>query len=368
MNKKIMIVANDTSYIYKLRKDILEKILIEGYNLVVVSSKANYVSEIEDLGIKIIDLNISRHGKNPFSDLVLYKKIRTILRDEQPNIVFTYNIKPNVYFGRACRIYKIPFVPNITGLGGALLNPGLVKKISTLLYKVGMKGASTVFFQNEFNKDFFINNGIISKSKDYTILPGSGINLEKNVYKNYPIDDSKIIFITIARIMKDKGISELLDAAVSIKQKYLNVEFQLVGDYDDIGYKDRIEKLDKDGIIMYLGHRKDVNRLIERSYCMIHPSYHEGLSNVLLEAGATGRPVIASDVPGCKETFVDGKTGLSVKPCDSNDLIRKIEEFISIPYEKKVEMGKANRSYVEKNFDRRIVVEKYLECIEKFAK
>lgn len=208
----------------------------------------------------------------------------------------------------------------------------------------------------------------MEKTKDNVILPGSGINLDKFKCSVYPETESVISFIMISRIMKDKGIEEYLNAVENIKLRYPNTEFNLVGEYDDISYKSRIETLDNKDIINYLGYRKDIPKLIEKSHCLIHPSYHEGLSNVLLETGATGRPVIASDIPGCKETFIDGESGFAVKVKDSDDLISKIEQFINLPYETKKQMGKANREHVEKNFDRKIVVEKYIESIEKYAK
>lgn len=368
MKKKVMIVANDTSYIYRLRKEILEKILLDGNELVVVSKKINYVKEIEGLGSKIINLDIPRHGTNPINDLNLYRHIKRVLKSEDPDIVFTYNIKPNVYFGLACNKMSIPVIPNITGLGGALLNPGFVQFISSKLYKAGLRKSKIVLFQNEFNKDFFLKNKIIDENDRTYVLPGSGINLVNYYYFDYPDSIDTIRFIMISRIMKDKGISEYLDAAENIKSKYPKTEFLLVGDYDDVSYKDRIDILNNKGIINYLGYRKDINELIKKSHCLIHPSYHEGLSNVLLEAGATGRPVIASDIPGCRETFIDGKSGLSVGPKDSDDLTNKIEKFINLPHKEKEQMGKANREHVERNFDRKIVVDKYIECIEKFAR
>lgn len=366
--KKVMIVANDTSYIYRLRKEILDSILIHDNELVVIAKKKNYVKDLEVLGCKFINLNIPRHGTNPINDLRLYRNIKKILKSENPDIVFTYNIKPNVYFGIASSKLGIPFVPNVTGLGGAILNSGTVQKIASALYKRGVKDAEIIFFQNKNNKEYFYNNKIIDQSKDSIVLPGSGINLEKYSYYEYPNYKDSIRFIMVARIMRDKGVFEFLDAAGKIKAKYPNVEFILVGDYDDLSFKERIENLNDIGIINYLGYRQDIDELIRKSHCLIHPSYHEGLSNVLLEAGATGRPVIASDIPGCRETFIDGVSGFTVKARDSDDLTHKIEDFINLSYEEKAQMGKANREYVEKNFDRRIVVDKYIECIEKYAR
>lgn len=370
MNKKktILFAANDTTFVYNLRKEIVENLCNMGQKVVVVAELKDYIKEIEDIGCTLIDLKVPRRGKNPLSDIKLYNQIKQILIKNKPDIVFSNSIKPNVYFGIASSNLSIPFVPNVTGLGGALLNTGLVNNIASTLYKLGVKDAKTIFFQNNYNKEYFYSNKLIGKSKDCLVLPGSGINLEEYTYSEYPNITSVISFMMIGRIMKDKGISEYLNAAESIKSKYPNIEFNLVGDYEDLSYKSRIDNLNNEGIINYLGYRKDIKELIKKSHCLIHPSYHEGLSNVLLEAGATGRPVIASDIPGCKETFIDGISGLAVKVKDTDDLTDKIEKFINFSYDKKMEMGKSNRKHVEKKFDRKIVVEKYIECIDKYAK
>ena len=366
--KKIMLAANDTTFVYNLRKEIIESLIEKEYDVYIVAQETNFIEEIEYIDCNLINLQIPRHGTNPIADLNLYKQINNILKEIRPDIVFSNSIKPNIYFGMACKKHNIPFIPNITGLGGALLNPGKVQKIASNLYKLGIEDADLVFFQNESNKNFFFDKNIINKSKDYFILPGSGINLNENVYREYPLEKNNVKFIMIARIMKDKGIREFLQVAENIKSKYTNVEFNLVGDYDDLIYKELIENLVNKNIINYLGFRKDINDLISESHCLIHPSYHEGLSNVLLEAAAAGRPVIASDIPGCKETFINQVSGLSIKPKDSNDLMEKVELFINIPYEDKVQMGIENRKYIENKFDRKFVVRKYLECIEKYAK
>lgn len=366
--KTILFAANDTTFVYNLRKEIIEDLQNKGQNVIIVAEFKDYIEEIKNIGCTLIELKIPRRGKNPISDVNLYNQIKSILKENNPDIVFSNSIKPNVYFGIASNKLGIPFVPNVTGLGGSLLNPGAIQKIASALYKLGVKNAKTIFFQNNFNKDYFYTNKIIDGSKACLVLPGSGINLEKYTYHEYPETSEYIRFIMIARIMKDKGIIEYLNAAEKIKSEHSNIDFMLVGDYDDLSFKERIDKLNSKGIIKYIGYRKDINELIKNSHCLIHPSYHEGLSNVLLEAGATGRPVIASDIPGCRETFIDGVSGLAVKVKDSEDLIHKIEEFINIPNDKKVQMGKANRNHVAKNFDRKIVVDKYIECIEKYAK
>lgn len=368
-NNKIMIIANDTTYTYNLRKELLEEFIKKGNDVIVVATKDKYAEEIKGMGIMIINIDIFRHGTNPCSDLIFFFRILWVLMNNKPNIVFTFNIKPNIYGGIACNLLNLPFIPNITGLGGALVNDGIIKMITKLLYKFGILGVNEVLFQNQDNKNYFMSEKIIGKQKESYTLPGSGINLDKINFNDYPKDEVVIKFLTVCRIMKDKGVDELLNSIKHIKKIFgSKVEFYIAGSYDDLTYKTIFEEMVHTNYMTYLGQVNNVPKLMKDFHCIIHPSYHEGISNVLLEAGAIGRPVIASDIPGCRETFIDGESGFAVKVRDSNDLISKIEQFINLPYETKKEMGKINRAHVEKNFDRKIVVKKYIECIEKYAK
>lgn len=375
---KILILTNDAQGFLLFRKELLEELLnaksfINNNNnfiveeILVCAPNSDYSNDIAKIGCMYKNVSMDRRGKNPLKDYKLIKEYERIIDNFNPNVILTYTIKPNIYGGIAAKKQKIPYIVNITGLGTSIHKNNITSKFIKKLYKIGVKGASEIFVQNKSNLEFFKNN--ILADANYNLIPGSGINLERFVYKEYPSDTQPIKFITIGRIMKDKGIDELLESIVKIKKEFgSKVEFHIAGSYDDVSYKDKIDSLNKVGTINYLGLRNDIPQIIGDYHCIIHPSYHEGLSNVLLEAGATGRPVIASNVPGCKETFIDGVSGLAVRVKDSDDLIRKIEEFINIPYEKKVQMGKANREHVEKNFDRKIVVQKYIECIEKYAR
>ena len=197
------------------------------------------------------------------------------------------------------------------------------------------------------------------------LLTGSGVNLEMNRFRKYPEDGRKLMFLTVGRIMKDKGIEELLMCAEKIKERYPNVIFRLVGMFDQEQYRPMVEKAVKKGNIEYLGQRDDVPELMAQSHAIIHPSYHEGLSNVLLESAACGRPIIASDIPGCKETFDNGITGIGFSPKNTQALIEAVEKFIQLPYEKKIDMGMLGRKKVEVEFDRNIVIETYLEEMRK---
>lgn len=376
---KILILANDSNGLLLFREELIKELLCP--NVYIdnnpIDSKKNEViisvpdtkekNKFEDIGCKVIISRFKRNGKNPINDLLLSFQYIKIIRKYKPNIILTYTIKPNIYGGIASYICRKPYITNITGLGTSIYNDNFLSKIIKKLYYLGVKKSSAIFVQNEHNLKFFKKN--ILKNENYLLIPGSGINLSKFAYKKYPEKQRPIKFLTIGRIMRDKGIDELLSAIQRIKIKFGDrVEFNLAGSFDEVSYKIIIDELNNKKIINYLGQIDNVPQIIGDYHCIIHPSYHEGLSNVLLEAGASGRPVIASDIPGCSETFVDNLSGLAIKVKDSDDLTRKIEEFIRLPYEQKSQMGFENRRHVEKKFDRKIVVNKYLECIKKYAK
>lgn len=367
MRNKILILANNDVGLFNFRYELIDRLLNSDYEVHISLPYGPKVDKLKSIGCIYHETNMDRHGKNPYNEIKLYRIYKKIIKNVAPNCVLSYTIKPNIYGAIAANKLDIPFIANVTGLGTALENNNILQKIIITMYRYAFRNVEKIFFQNTSNKKFFVENKIINSG--YDNLPGSGVNIEKFQLKDYPDDKGNLKFLTIGRIMKNKGIDELLDAAVELKKKYNDaISFYLVGDFDDQSYRQRIDKLVEEDVINYLGFRNDIDSLIDNSHCIIHPSYHEGLSNVLLEAGASGRPVIASDIPGCRETFIDGVSGLAVKVKDSNDLISKIEQFINLPYDTKKRMGKANREHVVKNFDRKIVVEKYIESIEKYAK
>lgn len=359
---RILILANDGGGLYSFRKELLESIIKDGHRVHVSFPNGNYVSKISNLGCKYIECSyLERHGKNPLKDLALLFHYLKVLDNVKPDIVLSYTIKPNIYGGMACRLKRIPYITNITGLGNSIQNGGILQKLALVLYKCGIRSALKVFFQNTANKDFMAKHGIV---KNTETLPGSGVNLEQHCFEEYPEDDRKIIFTTIGRIMRDKGINEILSAAEIIRKKYPFVHFRLIGGFDE-AYQDIVERAVRDEIIEYIQEQTDIHPFIKESHAIVHASYHEGMSNVLLESAATGRPVIATNIPGCQETYEEGVSGIGFLPRNTKDLVRALEEFINLPYEKKTEMGIAGRRKMEREFDRQIVIKRYLEEINK---
>jgi galacturonosyltransferase len=274
----------------------------------------------------------------------------------------TYTIKPNIYGGFACRIFNIPHIANITGLGTAIENGGLLQKFLLMLYKSGLKKAACVFFQNESNKKYFEKNNIVMTK--VVLLPGSGVNLTQHSFEEYPDDSDGVRFLYIGRIMKDKGINELLEAIVIVKKAYPNVHFDIVGPCEE-DYEIKLLEMDSQGLLSYYGEQESVHGFLKNAHALINPSYHEGMSNVLLEAAATGRPVLASNIPGCRETFEEAVSGFGFEAKSAESIKNTIIKFIELPYKRKKNMGLAARGKMEKEFDRTIVVDAYMQEIGK---
>ena len=353
--KKVMILANNDVGLYKFRKELIE-VLLEEYEVHIVLPRGNFVDELVQMGCIFHATEFQRRGTNPFSDLALLNKYRSLLREVSPVAVLTYTIKPNIYGGIACAERNIPYIANITGLGTAVENAGVLQIITTTLYKFALRKAKKVFFQNEDNLLFMKNKGIVRAN--YDLLPGSGVNLKQYRAMPYP-DGDTIDFIFVARVMKEKGIDQYLEAAEYITGKYPNIRFHICGGCDE-DYEQILRQKSEAGTIIYHGPVGDMLPVYEMSSCTIHPTYYpEGMSNVLLESCASARPIITTDRPGCREIIDDGINGFVCRQQDSRDLISKIEKFLVLSREERVKMGLMAREKVEREFDRRIVIEKY---------
>ena len=304
-------------------------------------------------------MDLARHGLNPFHELSLIFYYKKLLKEVQPDIVFSFTIKPNLYGSLVCGMMKVPLVANITGLGTAIENGGFLKKILTLFYKIAFLKVQRVFVQNEENKKFFVDNNIaVNKLK---LIPGSGVNLNRFSPLEYPNEEKSIEFAFISRIMKEKGIEQYLETAKVIKEKYPNTLFHVCG-FCEAEYEGRLKEYDNLGIVKYHGMVRDIKTILKDISCVVHPTYYpEGLSNVLLESAACARPIITTNRSGCREVIDDGINGFIVNQKDAKDLIEKIVKFLSLTHSQRIQMGLAGRKKVETTFDRQIVVEAYIE-------
>ena len=365
---KVLILANNDVGLYKFRKELISELLHPGSYLenrtaepceVFISlPNGGFVSELVDMGCVFIDTPLERHGTNPIAELKLKNRYKQIIREVCPDIVFSYTVKPNIYGGMACKALKVPCIMNITGLGTAVENGGIMQKIMLLLYRLALPGAQKVFFQNSDNESFFTEHNLAVGKHD--MLPGSGVNVDYYSVWDYPSEDT-VEFVFISRIMKEKGIDQYLEAAKTIRKKYPQTRFHICGACEP-EYDGELQKLIDDETVIYHGLVKDIAAIHKVTHCTVHPTYYpEGMSNVLLEACASGRPIMTTDRAGCREIIDDGVNGFVVKQKDSDDLIDKLERFINLPYEQKKAMGLAARAKVEKEFDRKVVVRKYVD-------
>lgn len=361
MNSRILILTNNIAGLFAFRREVMKALVEAGYSLYIsYPDQDERAGCFEEMGCTMLFTPFNRKGMNPFADLDLLRRYLRLMKSLKPVAVLTYTIKPNIYGGLAAAMCRVPQVANVTGLGDALENPGVLKSLTVWLYKTGLKKCRRIFFQNESNLQTCIKVGIATKEKSY-LLPGSGVNTDFHCYQEYP-DEESVKFLFISRLKKDKGTQEYFDAAVAVKKKYPCAEFHIVGPKEE-AFDAQLSELQANGVVKYFGEQIDVRPFIGAVHCTVMPSYHEGMSNVNLESSANGRPVITTDVPGCRETVDDGKTGYLVNAKDALDLAKKMEKFILLPYEQKKHMGLAAREKVEREFRRQIVVDAYLNEI-----
>lgn len=354
--KRLLILANSDSAIFKFRSELIEELSKE-FAIGIGIPFGQYMELIDNEKYEFFDIPINRHGLNPFEDIKLYWRYRKLIKEFKPDAILLYTIKPNLYGSMAAHRFGIPCLCNITGLGSALETSGALQHLLVMMYRYAMQHVDTILFQNVHGKDFFIKNRIGNESQ-YYMIPGSGVNLDR--FKLLPYPEGKVVrFFFIARIIKEKGIDEFLYVANRFREERKEAEFHVCGACED-DYDGILKDADRKGIIKYHGLVKDIRAMYEVSSCVILPSYYpEGQSNVLLEGAASGRPLITTDHPGCREAVEDGVTGFLVKKKDGVDLYEKAYQIYQMSVKERIAMGLAGREKMKKEFDRTIVIEAY---------
>lgn len=362
--KTLVFVSNSFGSLYNFRQELICQ-MAEQYRVVIVTPMNDEDYALYETwkarGIFLEETFLSRRGKNPLQEGKLIQQYRRLLERIKPDLVITYTIKPNIYAGMACHSLGIPFFANITGLGSAFQGNGILRLLSAFLYRKSLKNAEVVFMQNKEIESVFHKHGI--RGKKMILVPGSGINLEKFRVLPYP-EENVNRFLYIARIMKEKGAEEFFYAAEQLKMRYPQACFDVVGFCEET-YEEKLKDLETRGVIKYHGWQTDVRMFLQKAGCVVQPSYHEGLSNVCLEAAAAGRPLLVSDIPGCRETVNEGLSGFVFPPGDKTALLDCMERFYRLDYAEKTAMGVEGRKKMEKEFDRKKVVLVYREQIER---
>lgn len=360
--KKVLFLANHYLTLYSFRRELIEKLCREGCE-VVLSIPADPENEyFRKLGCRIIETEVARRSLNPIKDIRLTLDYIRLLRREKPDIVFSYTIKPNAYGSIASRITGCRQICNITGTGETLRHSALVRNIVHMLYKVSIRHCEKVFFQNTSDRAYFIKHGLVREERS-AMLPGSGVNLANFAYTPMQ-EDGETRFIYIGRVMGLKGIDQFIQAARIVRKDRPDAKFYIAGFAEEGRYRELVEKSHAEGLIEYLGFRKDIADWIRRCHCTILPSHGgEGVPNVLLESAATGRACIASRIPGSIDVVDDGKTGYLFTAGNADELAACILRFLSLSFAQRCEMGRAGREKVEKSFSREIVISAYMDEI-----
>nr|WP_269145774.1 glycosyltransferase family 4 protein [Anaerostipes faecalis] len=354
-----MILTNHSYMLYQFRRELIQK-LMENYNVVLSMPYVGHEEDFKEMGCRCIETPIDRRGINPKTDWKLIRTYLKMLKEEKPDMVVTYSIKPNIYAGLVCSLLNIPYCANVQGLGTAFQKPGLAEFV-TILYKLAFRKVKTVFFENKENAREFRKRKILSQNQQ-TILPGAGVNLEHYTYFPYKEADS-IHFLFVGRVMEEKGVNELFRAMKALKKQYgEKVVLDMIGFFED-EYKQEVEELQKEDIVKFHGFQEEVRPFYKKAHCVVLPSYHEGMSNVLLEAAASGRALITSDIPGCREAVSKGINGYLCKVKNAKDLYKKMQQFVELSPEEREMMGQKGRQKMKKQFAKEMVVEKTIRAI-----
>ena len=367
MADKVVIAVNTAWNIYNFRAGLIRALIKEGFEVLALAPPDDYVPHVKSLGCRYVALPMDNKGTHPGRDLRLLWNFYRILRRERPKVYLGYTVKPNVYGSLAAHALRIPVVNNIAGLGAVFIRQGILTWLVRLLYRLALRSSQCVLFQNEDDRRMFISDGLVKADRTHRI-PGSGIDpnafpyIEPNSLNGRPFR-----FLLIARMLWDKGVGEYVAAAEQLRMRYADVEFQLLGFLDVQNpaaiTREQVRAWVDRGLVNYLGVSDDVRPHIARSDCVVLPSFREGVPRTLLEAMAMGRPIIATDAPGCRDVVDHEVNGYLCRTRDAKHLAEMMERMISLQQGHRVAMGRKGREKVERQFDERIVIERYLDLI-----
>lgn len=359
--KRVLILGSNMMIIYHHRIDLIKALIRDGNEVFVVCPDGEEKKLLSNEGCNLYLLNIKNRSRNPFSDYNLYHTLLNLIEEIKPDIILTFYTKTNIYGGLVASKLKIPYIVNVTGLGTAIVGNSILSKSVRFLYKKAVKNAHLLFFQNESNLCFFRDRKMLAGP--FKILPGSGVNLNQFQVLEYP-EKKNVEFLFISRILKEKGILEFIEGARLVKKKYPGTKFHVVGPFENNKLQATISNAESNGLITYHGKLNELQAILKETHCSVLPSYYpEGMANVMLESAASGRPVITTNNPGCRETVDENVSGYLVPAKDVKSLAETMIKFIELPQSRKKEMGIKGREKMEREFNRDIVTNAYIETI-----
>lgn len=370
---KIVICINTAWNLLNFRAGLIKALVSQGHEVVAVAPTDEYAPRLAALGCRFVPLHMDNGGTHPVRDALLLWRIWGLLRRERPGAFLGYTVKPNVYGSIAAHWLGIPVINNIAGLGAVFIQDGWLVRLVRGLYKLALGKSARVFFQNPDDRQLFIEHQLV-RAEVTDLLPGSGIDLKR--FLPVPLPQSadasrKFRFLLIARMLRDKGVGEYVEAARMLQARWPQVEWCLLGFVDVQNpaaiSNDQMQVWVNEGVVQYLGVSDDVRAQIAEADCVVLPSYREGTPRTLLEAAAMARPIITTDAPGCRGVVDDGQTGLLCKPRDAADLAEKMGRLLMLPQATRSDMGQKGRRKMEREFDEQIVIQKYLEVVHSVA-
>ena len=363
--KNIFIISNDCWSLYNFRYELIEK-LSQYKQIIIFCERDQYSKYFNNVDHKFININIKKSKYNILKDLISIIKIIYYILKLKPSYILTFTIKPNIYLLFIAKFLKIKIVPNITGLGSIFINKNFINKIIFSLYRYLIQYSYFTFFQNAFDKhEFLLKYKSKIKIKN-DILPGSGINLKN--YLNIGVNEKHQKFIFAGRLIKDKGIIDLIEAIKIVKDRMPQISFLIIGNVDSGNPSSLntkyIKTLIKKNLIEYREHTNEIKTYLMDAQCIILPSYREGSSRIIMEAAALGKPIITYDVPGCNNLVIDNYNGFLVKKGDIIGLADTILNFNNLKISQKKQMGILGRKLIEKNYLVDIVIDKYIKILK----
>ncbi len=370
MSKHVLLTANAAWNILNFRRPVVEALLADGHRVTVLAPVDAAAVELRRMGCYFVPLPMDVKGLSPRRDLKMIGEVRRQIEALRPDVVFSYTIKNNIFGAIAARQAGVPFIPNVTGLGTAFLSGGLLRSVAETLYRFAFRELPVVFFQNEDDRDLFLERRLV-KDRQARLLPGSGIDLSRFYGRPLPDNAKAPVFLMIARLLRDKGVFEYVEAARRLKSEIPAARFQLLG---ALGTENRtaidartVAGWEAEGTIEYLGQTDDVRPFIERADCVVLPSYREGAPRTLIEAAAMARPLIATNVPGCRSVVDDGVTGFLCEVRSGESLALACQRFFDLQLHQRVAMGLAGRKKMEREFDQGFVVSAYRKAMAEMS-
>lgn len=363
----ILVTVNAAWNIWNFRLPLVRALQDQGHRITLLAPADHCTARLEAEGFRCLDLEMRVKGLNPLADMRLERRLKRIFAQEKPDVILSYTIKNNIFGARAAQALGCPFIPNVTGLGTAFLSGGLLQAIAEYLYRRAFRHLPVVFFQNKDDQALFVARGLL-KAAQTRLLPGSGIDLERFAQTPMPPPDAPV-FLLIARLLRDKGIVEFVDAARQIRARHPAARFRLLGACDAQNRSaidaETLAAWEAEGVVDYLGTTEDVRPAITAASAVVLPSYREGAPRTLIEAAAMGRPVIATDVPGCRAVLDRDVSGFLCAPRDADSLAAQMERFLNLSATERAQMGTAGRAKMEREFDQKHVISAYAQAIDK---